>query len=88
MVRFRVRIMVSVRVVRMYRVSVRVVRMCDEYHHTITHARMMYIIKEKERMYWTFRAKSINACADKLGFARKNFASPVSRSTDDRSQSC
>ncbi len=50
--------------------------------------RMMYIIKEKERMYWKFRAKSINACADKLGFARKNFASPVSRSTDDRSQSC
>ena len=57
-VRFRVRIRVSVRVsdsvrvVRMFRVSVSVVRMFDEYHHTTTHVRMMYIIIEKERMYW------------------------------------
>ncbi len=34
----------------MFNVSVRVVRMYDEYHHTTTHARMMHIIIEKERL--------------------------------------
>ena len=52
MIKTRVRIRFTVSVVRMSRVSVRVVRMYDEYHHTTTHARMMHIIIEKpERLY-------------------------------------
>ena len=51
-VRFRVRIRFCVRIARMFRVSVRVVRMYDEYHHKTTHARMMCIFIEKEKMYW------------------------------------
>ena len=34
-------------------VSVRVVRLYDEYHHTTTNIRMMCIIIEKKRMYRT-----------------------------------
>ena len=49
-VRITFRVRISVRVVRMFRVNVRVVRMYAEYHHTTTHARMMYIIIEKERI--------------------------------------
>jgi hypothetical protein len=57
-----IKIRITVRI--MVRVSVRVVRLCDEYHHTneddeyhhtTTHARMMYIIIEKERMYCVAR---------------------------------
>ena len=32
--------------------SVRVVRTYDEYHHTTTHARMMHITIEKERVMY------------------------------------
>ncbi len=51
-IRVKIRVKITVRIMVRFRVtvSVRVVRMYDEYHHTTTHARMMYIIKEKERM--------------------------------------
>ncbi len=49
-----IRVGVMIRVSVKVRISIRVVRFHDEYHHTTMHARMMYIIIENARSYWSY----------------------------------